>query len=334
MHDELRDGLDHLDATLAKQQKEGYNTTRYDMMNDLTKSKKKVEEELKEYKKQFEVPELREVKLIPFNYPSDIAKELQLKLEADRVRRQIEFDQLEEYRKKALERNKESAAKQRFDIIHENQELNSKLEGEYSNYMEVEMREQFLIDERIRNYREIVDQNRAEQLALVQRITSTAADAEKKRQEERIKKINEDKETQDIVLKAEQKKQELLNLQELLHKNAQEQRDRERAIERERRDVWNELTGIRKKIDYDQVKMEALHLKKQVENDFLEKEIQDRIRQARLALDLAIDKPDVGGKMVDNKINMAQMRRGTMQMQGEGPPGLRMQGGMQDQQRL
>lgn len=51
--------------------------------------------------------------------------------------------------------------------------------------------------------------------------------------------------------------------------------------------------------------MEALHLKKQVENDFLEKEIQDRIRQARLALDLSIDKPDMPGRAVDNKINMA-----------------------------
>jgi len=79
-------------------------------------------------------------------------------------------------------------------------------------------------------------------------------------------------------LKAEAKKNEILHLQEILHKNAQEQRDKERAIDKERRDVWNELTGIRKKIDYDQVKMEALHLKKQVENDFLEKEIQDRIR--------------------------------------------------------
>ena len=61
-----------------------------------------------------------------------------------------------------MEKNKETAQKQRFDIIHENQELNSKLEGDYSNYMEVEMREQFLIDERIRTYREIMDQNRAE----------------------------------------------------------------------------------------------------------------------------------------------------------------------------
>ena len=58
--------------------------------------------------------------------------------------------------------------------------------------------------------------------------------------------------------------------------------------------------------------MEALHLKKQVENDFLEKEIQDRIRQARLALDLSIDKPDMPGRAVDNKINMALMKRGTL----------------------
>lgn len=56
--------------------------------------------------------------------------------------------------------------------------------------------------------------------------------------------------------------------------------------------------------------MEAMHLKKQVENDFLEKEIQDRIRQARLALDLAIGKQDYDGPMVDGKINDAQQRRG------------------------
>ena len=74
--------------------------------------------------------------------------------------------------------------------------------------------------------------------------------------------------------------------------------------------MWNHLTGLRKKIDYDQVKMEGMHLKKQIENDFLEKEIQDRIRQARLALDLSIDRPDITGKVVDNKINMAQMKRG------------------------
>lgn len=91
----------------------------------------------------------------------------------------------------------------------------------------------------------------------------------------------------------------------MLHKNAQEQRTKEREIEKERKEVWTELTGMRKKIDYDQVRMEALHLKKQVENDFLEKEIQDRIRQARLALDLAIDKPNETNLQVDGKINVA-----------------------------
>lgn len=123
----------------------------------------------------------------------------------------------------------------------------------------------------------------------------------------------------------------------MLHKNAQEQRTKEREIEKERKEVWTELTGIRKKIDYDQVRMEALHLKKQVENDFLEKEIQDRIRQARLALDLAIDKPNETNLQVDGKINVAQMRRGTNQMQGQGPPGQPgtvVQGGVQDQQKL
>ena len=60
--------------------------------------------------------------------------------------------------------------------------------------------------------------------------------------------------------------------------------------------------------------MEALHLKKQVENDFLEKEIQDRIRQARLALDLAIGQPDANGKMVDGKIDDALQRRGNQSL--------------------
>jgi len=93
---------------------------------------------------------------------------------------------------------------------------------------------------------------------------------------------------------------------------------KEREIEQERKEVWNELTGIRKKIDYDQVKMEALHLKKQVENDFLEKEIQDRIRQARLALDLAIGQPDMEGPMVDGRIQEAQQRRGNQGVGGGG----------------
>ena len=85
--------------------------------------------------------------------------------------------------------------------------------------------------------------------------------------------------------------------------------------------MWNELTGIRKQIDYDQVKMEAMHLKKQVENDFLEKEIQDRIRQARLALDLAIGKEDYNGPLVDGKINDAQQRRGNQTVvQNENKP--------------
>ena len=60
--------------------------------------------------------------------------------------------------------------------------------------------------------------------------------------------------------------------------------------------------------------MEALHLRKQVENDFLEKEIQDRIRKARLDLDLAINQPDIEGKAVDNKIMIAQMKRGNQQI--------------------
>jgi hypothetical protein len=71
IHDELRDGIDNYDADLAKKYQAAYKTERFEMMKDISTSKKKVEEELKEYKKQFEVPE-QEVKLIPYNYPEDI----------------------------------------------------------------------------------------------------------------------------------------------------------------------------------------------------------------------------------------------------------------------
>jgi len=57
MHDELRDGLDHYDPVMAKKYQAPYKTERFDMMKDLSTSKKKVEEELEEFKKQFEVPE-------------------------------------------------------------------------------------------------------------------------------------------------------------------------------------------------------------------------------------------------------------------------------------
>jgi hypothetical protein len=69
-----------------------------------------------------------------------------------------------------------------------------------------------LIDERIRTYRQAVEQNNIEQLDIVHKITTSTAAAERKRQEERSKRINEEKEAQDMVLKVEQKKQEILNL--------------------------------------------------------------------------------------------------------------------------
>jgi len=88
--------------------------------------------------------------------------------------------------------------------------------------MEVDVREQFLIDEKIAAYRRMMDMHRGEQLALVTNINTKAQEEERKRVEERSKKINEQKLEQDIVLKAEAKKNEILHLQEILHKNAQE----------------------------------------------------------------------------------------------------------------
>jgi hypothetical protein len=47
-------------------------------------------------------------------------------------------------------------------MVKETQELNKKIEEDYSNYMEVDVREQFLIDERLAAYRKMMDSNRAE----------------------------------------------------------------------------------------------------------------------------------------------------------------------------
>ncbi len=153
--------------------------------------KKGIQEELEEYKDRFQVDEAQKVKLQNFDYPEEIAKEQQLKLEADRVRRQIEFDRLEVERLKSLQYNKDQIKKQRFEMINESQTLNQRLESDYSNYMEVDVREQFLIDERISAYRRMMDMHRSEQLALVTTINVKAQEEEKKRVVERAKKVNE-----------------------------------------------------------------------------------------------------------------------------------------------
>lgn len=80
-----------------------------------------------------------------------------------------------------------------------------------------------------------------------------------------------------------------------------------------------EYTNLRKKIDYEQVRMEAKHLQKQVENDFLERQIQDKIRLAKLALDLKIGQYDRQAKAVDNRIQVAQQMRGKQNLFGMAP---------------
>jgi len=79
--------------------------------------------------------------LTPYDYPTDLAREVQLKLEAERIRRQIEFDRLEAERVKANASNREQIKRQKFEMVKETQELNKKIEEDYSNYMEVDVRE-------------------------------------------------------------------------------------------------------------------------------------------------------------------------------------------------
>lgn len=102
IQDDLRDGMEKHEITLAKGFKPHYKSDRFDMLDDLANSKRKVQQELEEYKAQFAIPE-QEVKLTKVSYPPDLAREVQLKIEADRVRRQIEYDQLMEQRKISLE---------------------------------------------------------------------------------------------------------------------------------------------------------------------------------------------------------------------------------------
>ncbi len=105
-------------------------------------------------------------------------------------------------------------------MLKETQDMNQKIESDYTNYIEVDVREQYLIDERIENYKKMMAANKAEQLALVSVITKKAQEDEKKRLLDRSKKISTLKEEQDITVKAEEKKLEILKLQETLHKNA------------------------------------------------------------------------------------------------------------------
>lgn len=74
------------------------------------------------------------------------------------------------------------------------------------------MREQYLIDERIENYKKLMESNKAQQMALVSVITKKAQEEEKKRLAERSKKISVMKDEQDISIKAEEKRLEILKL--------------------------------------------------------------------------------------------------------------------------
>ena len=67
MHDELKDGIDNYDGEQAKKFAP-FKSNRFDILNDLNNTKKKVEKEMEEYKQKFSVPE-QEVKLQPFEYP-------------------------------------------------------------------------------------------------------------------------------------------------------------------------------------------------------------------------------------------------------------------------
>ncbi len=78
-------------------------------------------------------------------------------------------------------------------MVRETQELNKRIEEDYGNYMEVDVREQFLIDERLMAYRKMMEANRAEQLALVAVISKKQAEEEKKRLQERSKHVTQAK---------------------------------------------------------------------------------------------------------------------------------------------
>jgi hypothetical protein len=69
IHDELKEGTENYDPEFARKFQAPYKSNRFDMLSSLNNTKKKVQEELEEYKQKFKVDEEKEVHLQPVNYP-------------------------------------------------------------------------------------------------------------------------------------------------------------------------------------------------------------------------------------------------------------------------
>jgi len=57
IHDELRDGMDNYDPEMAKKYNAPYKSSRFDLIDNVNNAKKKVQDELEEYKQKFAVDE-------------------------------------------------------------------------------------------------------------------------------------------------------------------------------------------------------------------------------------------------------------------------------------
>ena len=126
----------------------------------MSSAKEDIKKELEKYAQKFNDP--NELKLLTFDYPPELAREIKLRIEADRLRRKVEYESLNHQRSVELEANRHKISEQKTRIMHEIQELNLKLEGDYDQYREADFREQYLLDEKIKNYYLNVEQSKQE----------------------------------------------------------------------------------------------------------------------------------------------------------------------------
>ncbi|CDW75331.1 ankyrin repeat-containing protein [Stylonychia lemnae] len=244
-----------------------------------------------------------------FNYPSDMSREQVLAFEADRLKRQVEFIELEKKRELQLKQNKEQLKVQQRIMLEELQRLDERMIQSHDNYAEVENREMYLFEEKIKNYKLKREQDKNDLILLQQQIQKKQLEREEISKQERLIKLEEEQAFQVLTEKVEQKRQEILGFQEVLQRNVVLQNKKEVEIEDQRKEVFMKYLQMRKKIDYEQVQQEANHLRKEVENDFLEREIQDRIRRAKLQLELQVDQVDTNALKLDNDIQIAKVKR-------------------------
>eukprot|EP00347_Sterkiella_histriomuscorum_P013137 403365870 len=263
---------------------------------------------------------LNSLNLPSLKIPQDLSQAHEMSLqakeyiEADQKKRHFEYDLLKQKRQTQLNINRQELLQQKQKFLAELAQMDIKMREDENSYTEIEMREGYLFEEKIQLIKVKREKDFIELYDLQEKLSQEAKEKEDKRMKERERRELEEKAFEDIVVQARQKREQIMNYQEILYQNAQEQQKKQEEIEIQRKEQFMKFTLVRKKIDYEQVQSEANHLRKEVENDFLEREIQERINRAKLQLNLSTDKIDAKFRRVDQDIQRAQILRGTKGM--------------------